>query len=472
MLANANSRLDDVPRNPPSAEVVALCVKHGLHCGVADDLAAFLLALDRNKLLAMEFWSLVARHSDLPVAAPGGPSGDRDLLATIVETVAGQTVPEATAPGSPNRPLVKTLAGLLAGEDLSAPPIAAPPLRDLPGRLEPGRGPAAEPDPPLDAAVAAVAGPVPLPQPNKGHRLVLASETPFADATSRSRTDREAPTEADPILTIPLASYAEEDTLSRRSPWPIAGAFILALTCLGVWWFAHQRNAPGMAQLAAPIRTGYDSSVAAIKGLFGSHSAPAPAADAQTPSTAAPAPQSSAGMQPGPAPQPSASTQTSAASQPDTAPPAPSQSQLDASSTGITPARAAPPQPPTAPRASRSAAPTEVRHPSPDAQEPVTVPAAAGDIPDDLPVVPEAVMKRNLISSRFPISTATQGIVVLRAVISAGGAVERLSLIKGDPSLVRAAMDAAYTWTYRPYLINGAPVAVSTTITIDFSGND
>jgi len=81
-------------------------------------------------------------------------------------------------------------------------------------------------------------------------------------------------------------------------------------------------------------------------------------------------------------------------------------------------------------------------------------------------------MKRNLISSRFPISTATQGIVVLRAVISAGGAVERLSLIKGDPSLVRAAMDAAYTWTYRPYLINGAPVAVSTTITIDFSGND
>jgi protein TonB len=84
-------------------------------------------------------------------------------------------------------------------------------------------------------------------------------------------------------------------------------------------------------------------------------------------------------------------------------------------------------------------------------------------------------MRQNLISSRIPIApdpAAAHGIVVLQAVITTRGTVEHLRAIQGDPTLRRAAIDAASTWRYRPYLLNGTPVDVSTTISVDFSGND
>jgi protein TonB len=62
-----------------------------------------------------------------------------------------------------------------------------------------------------------------------------------------------------------------------------------------------------------------------------------------------------------------------------------------------------------------------------------------------------------------------QGIVVLQAVISKDGTVESLQVLEGPPLLQQAAVDAVKTWTYRPYLLNGAPVAVGTTINVVFA---
>jgi periplasmic protein TonB len=62
-----------------------------------------------------------------------------------------------------------------------------------------------------------------------------------------------------------------------------------------------------------------------------------------------------------------------------------------------------------------------------------------------------------------------QGDVVLKAIISREGNIEDLQLVSGHPMLVPAAIDAVKQWHYRPYLLNGQPVEVETTITVIFS---
>ncbi len=67
------------------------------------------------------------------------------------------------------------------------------------------------------------------------------------------------------------------------------------------------------------------------------------------------------------------------------------------------------------------------------------------------------------------IAAHVQGAVVLSALISRGGTIENLRLVSGHPMLVAAAVEAVRQWRYRPYLLNGAPVAVETQITVNFT---
>jgi len=62
-----------------------------------------------------------------------------------------------------------------------------------------------------------------------------------------------------------------------------------------------------------------------------------------------------------------------------------------------------------------------------------------------------------------------QGAVVLQAEISKDGAVEELRGISGHPLLIPAAIEAVKQWQYKPYVLNGEPVAMDTTITVDFT---
>jgi len=62
-----------------------------------------------------------------------------------------------------------------------------------------------------------------------------------------------------------------------------------------------------------------------------------------------------------------------------------------------------------------------------------------------------------------------QGTVVLAATISEQGRIENLQVTSGPPMLVAAAIEAVRRWRYRPFLLNGEPVEVSTSITIVFS---
>jgi TonB family protein len=62
-----------------------------------------------------------------------------------------------------------------------------------------------------------------------------------------------------------------------------------------------------------------------------------------------------------------------------------------------------------------------------------------------------------------------QGTVTLRAVISKDGSVERLVVVSGPKELVRSAIDAVSQWKYKPYLLNGQPVEVETTINVNYT---
>ncbi len=52
-----------------------------------------------------------------------------------------------------------------------------------------------------------------------------------------------------------------------------------------------------------------------------------------------------------------------------------------------------------------------------------------------------------------------QGQVVLQAEISKDGTIQNLQLISGHPMLAPAAIEAVKQWRYKPYLLNGEPVA-------------
>ena len=64
-----------------------------------------------------------------------------------------------------------------------------------------------------------------------------------------------------------------------------------------------------------------------------------------------------------------------------------------------------------------------------------------------------------------------QGTVVLHALIGKDGTIADLSVISGHPMLIQAAMDAVKQWRYKPYLLNGEPVLVQTTINVNFELN-
>jgi len=62
-----------------------------------------------------------------------------------------------------------------------------------------------------------------------------------------------------------------------------------------------------------------------------------------------------------------------------------------------------------------------------------------------------------------------QGVVTLHVIIDKEGNVSRLDLINGHPLLAPSAIEAVKQWKYRPYLLNGIPVEIDTTVQVNFT---
>ncbi len=79
-----------------------------------------------------------------------------------------------------------------------------------------------------------------------------------------------------------------------------------------------------------------------------------------------------------------------------------------------------------------------------------------------------------LLSSTLPVypsiarSTGIEGSVVVEASIGPAGNVVATKVISGSPMLRQAALDALRRWKYQPATLNGEPVTVETTVTIQF----
>jgi protein TonB len=61
-----------------------------------------------------------------------------------------------------------------------------------------------------------------------------------------------------------------------------------------------------------------------------------------------------------------------------------------------------------------------------------------------------------------------QGTVRMRAAISKDGDVEGLELLDGPVELAMSAVTAVRQWKYRPYLMGGQPVAISTEVVVNY----
>jgi periplasmic protein TonB len=66
------------------------------------------------------------------------------------------------------------------------------------------------------------------------------------------------------------------------------------------------------------------------------------------------------------------------------------------------------------------------------------------------------------------LAARAQGTVVVEATISAEGRIENVRVVSGPALLVNAAVEAIRAARYRPYLLNGTPVEVETTISVVF----
>ena len=89
--------------------------------------------------------------------------------------------------------------------------------------------------------------------------------------------------------------------------------------------------------------------------------------------------------------------------------------------------------------------------------------------------VSAAEMSRNKISGPVPKypeeakKERIQGTVVLDAIIGKDGTVEELIVASGPKELQQSALDAVRQWKYKPFLLNGDPVDVKTTVNVIYT---
>jgi protein TonB len=109
--------------------------------------------------------------------------------------------------------------------------------------------------------------------------------------------------------------------------------------------------------------------------------------------------------------------------------------------------------------------------------DPVFTPAAdAKAINAERAQLAQDVTKGMLIKKQFPVypqdakDARVSGTVVLQATIGVDGAIHDLHVVQAPwPSLVASALIAVSKWQYKPYLLNGEPVEVETTINVIYS---
>lgn len=103
------------------------------------------------------------------------------------------------------------------------------------------------------------------------------------------------------------------------------------------------------------------------------------------------------------------------------------------------------------------------------------LPAVQGATAPNPPTIAGGVMAGTVLTRVNPVyppdarAAHIQGTVVLHAIIDRDGTISSLEAVSGPPELTEASLTAVRQWTYKPYELNGEPVEVQTTITVNFN---
>ena len=84
----------------------------------------------------------------------------------------------------------------------------------------------------------------------------------------------------------------------------------------------------------------------------------------------------------------------------------------------------------------------------------------------------KAPTKRKHVNPAFPPiaqSARVQGVVILEVIVGTSGSVENACVLRSIPLLDQAAIDAVRQWEFEPTLLNGQPVPVLMTVTVNFT---
>lgn len=82
---------------------------------------------------------------------------------------------------------------------------------------------------------------------------------------------------------------------------------------------------------------------------------------------------------------------------------------------------------------------------------------------------PQKLREVNPVYPPLAQSARVQGIVIIEATISADGRVSNARILRSVPLLDQAAIDAVRQWEFTPTLLNGVPVPVVMTVTVNFT---
>jgi periplasmic protein TonB len=137
------------------------------------------------------------------------------------------------------------------------------------------------------------------------------------------------------------------------------------------------------------------------------------------------------------------------------------------------PPAAPPPAPPSAPSAApvRKAESRPSERPAVAQPSPAPAPAASAAQPLRVGGNIKAPAKVRDVRPVYPAAahaSRIQGIVIIEAIIGADGRVRETRVLRSVPLLDEAALDAVRQWEYEPTLLNGSPVPVIMTVTVNF----
>ncbi len=463
-----------------------ICVTHELQTGSRDDLPLFLQKLLADRHLSMDFWGFVGKLSD----RDGGELTDNQILAVILEGITHGEVP----PDDPDlRQTIDDLRAMLAGVDVhgSMPIEPAPFPQNEP---EPWNRPAhssgsfaaAAPNGVVDETAA---GAIILPQLDEAlHRLELTNlelkhhldeidkrMSRLEPLHSESGATRKYPTENIPTP-VAESRFARMEQLTRRSP---SGRLILepAVPPEDILAAEAGRLSPRVPLQDYTHSSGYGRAVfsfllvvALAAGGFAGYryrellqqkfsslvqqfqNRTTPANTTSTSDTPVEQPEKT---------QPAAEQPLRGTSTP---PP------VNAAATK-TPRQTSPSR--TAAQESASTRKSIADRVAAQASQTPPDGISSADLAGAVRVSP-GVMDSHLVDSRVPAYpdsakvAGVEGSVIMQAIISRDGRVKRIHVIQGDSRLRGPAADAVYKWRYRPYMIEGQPVDVATTITVDF----